>query len=205
MFNAAQNISLGFTTQKFSPGVHICQIFTSDDERENSLLKFIASGLESNERTGCFSNKTDAKSIESFLKRYGISCKQARSSGLLTLSGVHDVYFKNNDFNPDEMLGLLSEFYKESLAMGCSAARVIGEMEPDVQHLPGGSRLLEYEAKVSLLQRRCPVTAVCQYDARLFDGATIMDILKVHPLMVVKGSVIHNPFYIKPEELLQQH
>jgi hypothetical protein len=49
-----------------------------------------------------------------------------------------------------------------------------------------------------------PVTAVCQYDARSFDGAVIMDILKVHPLMVIRGSVIHNPFFIKPEEFLDE-
>ena len=30
----------------------------------------------------------------------------------------------------------------------------------------------------------------------------IMDILKVHPYMIIKGSVVHNPFFIPPEEYL---
>ena len=75
-------------------------------------------------------------------------------------------------------------------------------MTPEIERVPGGSRLLEYESKVSLLLKNCPVTAVCQYDARSFDGSTIMDILKVHPYMIVRGSVVNNPFFIPPEEYL---
>lgn len=143
--------------------------------------------------------------MEVFLRQHGISYKESKDSRLLAMSNVEDVYFRDNCFDPEEMLSLLREFYEESIQMGHSAARVIGEMSPDVQRLPGGDRLLEYESRVSLLQRQCPLTTVCQYDARLFDGATIMDILKVHPLMVVRGSVVHNPFYVTPEEFLKQH
>jgi hypothetical protein len=197
-----KNISLGFTPQTFSPGVHVCQILSSDDEREDSLLQFILSGIRSHERTSCFSSKTSERKVEVFLRHHDISYVESRDQKLLSLSNTEDVYFKDNRFEPDEMLRLLQAFYEEAIGMGYSAARVIGEMSPDIQHVEGGSRLLEYESRVSMLQRQYPVTAVCQYDARMFDGATIMDILKVHPLMVVRGTVVHNPFYVKPEEVL---
>ena len=87
--------------------------------------------------------------------------------------------------------------------MGFSAARVIGEMIPEIKHIPGGERLLEYESRISILLRDRPVTSICQYDANEFDGATIMDVLKVHPKMIVNGAVINNPFFIKPEEYLK--
>jgi hypothetical protein len=103
------------------------------------------------------------------------------------------------------MLGLLKQFYENSVNNKNEGARVIGEMVPEIEHIEGGSRLMEYESKVSLLLKRYPITAVCQYDARAFDGATIMDILKVHPYMIVRGSVVHNPFYITPEEFLDKN
>jgi hypothetical protein len=103
------------------------------------------------------------------------------------------------------MLKLLQEFYENSVNKNKTGARVIGEMSPDIEHIEGGSRLMEYEAKVSLLLKKYPVNAVCQYDARSFDGATILDILKVHPYMIVRGSVVHNPFFEKPEEYLAKH
>lgn len=198
-------ISLGFTGQRFAPGVHICQIFSDDDERQSALLEFILSGLQEGESARCFSDNLTEEAVEEYLSGYGISYQQARQSGALALAGTREVYFQGDVFDPDRMLGLLRAFHADTMARGFSAARVIGEMTPDVQHVRGGSRLLEYEARVSLLLRECPVTAVCQYDARRFDGAAIMDVLKVHPLMVVRGSVVRNPFFVAPEEIIQQH
>jgi hypothetical protein len=195
-------ISLGFTEQPFTAGVHVCQIIGNDAERQDSLLKFLLSGLQAGERASCFSEKVDEAALTEFLSRYGISYEEARGSGALTLTGTRDVYFQDQRFDPERMLNVLRQYHTDSIKQGYSAARVIGEMTPEVQHIPGGSRLLEYEAKVSLLLREYPVTAVCQYDAHDFDGATIMDVLKVHPLMVVRGSVVHNPFFIPPEEYL---
>jgi len=76
-------------------------------------------------------------------------------------------------------------------------------MIPEIETIAGGERLLEYESRVTLLLREKPVTAVCQYNANRFDGATIMDVLKVHPQMIVRDAIIYNPFFISPEEYLQ--
>jgi len=203
MAHSHHKVSLGFTEELFPVGSHICQIFSEDDERQASLLKFLLSGIQSGERACCFSEKVQESVLTEFLGNYGISYTEARDSGALTLSGTREVYFQGGKFDPDRMLSLLRAYHTESQSQGYSAARVIGEMTPEVQHLPGGSRLLEYESKVSLLLREHPVTAVCQYDARSFDGATIMDVLKVHPLMIVRGAVVHNPFYIAPEVFLK--
>ncbi|NVN89649.1 MAG: MEDS domain-containing protein [Desulfuromonadales bacterium] len=204
MTHAHQTISLGFTNQPFPPGVHICQIFCSNDERQASLLKFILSGLQSKERACCFSDNATEQAIGEFLGNYGISSNDVIDSGALTLAKTRDVYFKDNCFDPERMLSLLTTYYTDSVAQGYPAARVIGEMTPDIQHISGGNRLMEYESKITLLLRDHPVTAVCQYDSRSFDGAMIMDVLKVHPLMIVRGSVVHNPFCITPEEFLTQ-
>jgi len=203
MSDRSHLISLGFTGEQFPPGVHICQIFSDDDERQAALLQFILSGLRAGESSRCFSDHLTDEAVEEYLFRFGISFQQATQTGALGLAGTDDVYFQDDTFDPDRMLELLRTFHTHSMAQGYSAARVIGEMTPKVQHVPGGSRLLEYEARVSLLLKEYPVTAVCQYDARHFDGATIMDVLRVHPLMVVRGEVVHNPFFVAPDEFVQ--
>ena len=203
MAQSAHTVSLGFTGQQFEPGVHICQIFSDDDERQEALLQYMLTGLQGGERTACFTEQLGEESLREFLGAYGISYDEQKAKGSINLARTRDVYFLEDRFDPERMLSLLRNFYTSSMAEGYSAARVIGEMTPRVQHVPGGSRLLEYESRVSMLLRECPVTAVCQYDARVFDGATIMDVLKVHPLMIVRGSVVHNQFYIPPEDYLK--
>lgn len=198
----SQAISLGFTEQKFPPGMHICQIFNNDAEREDALLKFLLSGLQGGECLCCFSEKVRESLLETFLAQNGISYSSVKDSGRLQLSGTNEIYFADDRFDPARMLDLLTRYHQDSVVQGYPAARVIGEMTPAIEHVHGGNRLLEYESKVSLLLQEHPVTAVCQYDARAFSGSTIMDILKVHPLMMMRGTVVHNPYYIAPETFL---
>jgi hypothetical protein len=202
MAHETHMVSLGFTPQPFPEGVHICQIYSDDDERLNSLLEFLTSGLAAGEKAACFTEKLDDTHLDAYLADHGLCCEQLKASGALTKSGTRDVYFQGGCFDPDRMLGLLQKYHEDSVADGYPAARVIGEMTSNIDSIPGGSRLMEYESRVSLLLKDHPITAVCQYDANAFDGATIMKILKVHPLMVVRGAVVHNPYYVQPEEFL---
>jgi len=197
-------VCLGFTEEKFPAGTHICHIYSKDAERSNSLFEFLRCGLEAGERTACFSEKVDEAALSKFLGSHKISLKDSKARGDLSLADANGVYFKDNRFDLERMLELLRQFEVASREAGCPACRVIGEMTPEIKNIEGGSRLLEYECRVSLLLKEHPVTAVCQYNAAEFDGATIMDILKVHPLMVVRGSVLKNPFFIPPEQFLSR-
>jgi len=199
---AMTSVSLGFTEQTFPPGVHICQIFSESLEWQDSLLRYLSSGLKSGEKTCCFSEKADADLLESHFRSEGLDYGKALQAGAVALARTEEVYFERDRFEPERMLELLRKFYEQAISEGYPAARVIGEMSPRIQSIEGGGRLLEYESKVSLLLKTHPITAVCQYDARCFDGATILDVLKVHPLMIVRGAVVHNPFFIPPETYL---
>lgn len=195
---------LGFTDQLFPAGSHICQIYSDDEERLTSLLGFLESGLKNGEKAACFTSKLDDATLANHLQERGLCFSQLIQSKALTKAGTSEVYFQDGKFDPDRMLGLLRQFYQDSVSQGFTAARVIGEMVAEVHLMQGGNRLMEYESRVSLLMREYPVTAVCQYDAKVFDGATIMQVLTVHPLMVIRGAVVHNPYYIPPEEYLKK-
>ncbi len=195
-------ISLGFTPEKFPAGVHICQIIQDDLERDQALLSFLLSGLAAGERVSCFSDRVSYGTIADYCRPHQVSLAETQTAKSFTLATTRETYFPSGDFQPEHMIDLLREYQQSAAREGYPAARVIGEMAPEIQNLPGRSRLLEYEAKVTMLLREHPVTSVCQYDARCFDGATIMDVLKVHPLMVLRGTVIRNPFFLPPENFL---
>ncbi|MGB3221543.1 MAG: MEDS domain-containing protein [Desulforhopalus sp.] len=196
-------VSLGFTDEKVPVGTHMCLVFTKDEERVESLLKFFLSGLQTGERTACFSEKLTEETLREFLDKHNISYDERKTEKAIILAGTSEVYFEGGVFDPDRMLNTLTAYYDESVQLGFPASRLIGEMIPEIQHVPGGERLLEYESRVSMLLRDHPVTTVCQYDANLFDGATIMEVLKVHPKMIINGMVINNPFFIQPESYLK--
>ncbi|KIG14149.1 sensory transduction histidine kinase [Enhygromyxa salina] len=200
--NHRRNVSLGFTEGTVPAGTHICQIFNDDDERNDVLVRFILSGLRASERVTCFSERANAAELETVFTAHDLSYAQLTASEAFSLAPTSKVYFEGGQFDPERMLERLACFYDEGVAQGYVGSRILGEMIPEVHELPGGSRLFEYEARISLLLQRLPLTAVCQYDARSFDGATILDVLRVHPMMLVRGSVVHNPFFIPPEVFL---
>jgi hypothetical protein len=202
MQHTHDSISFGFTKQRFPPGAHVCQIYTDEEERQESVLKFLLAGLQNEERTSCFSEKVNITALKQLLEAEGIPFEKALQSGAISLNGTRDVYFRDGCFDPEKMLSMLKDYHRGSVELGFTNARVIGEMTAEIEDVPGGDRLLEYESRVSLLLKEHPVTAVCQYSAHDFSGAVIMDVLKVHPFMVVRGSVVHNPFYIPPEQFL---
>ncbi len=195
-------VSLGFTDDKVPAGTHICLIFSKEEERVDCLLKFLLTGLQGKERTICFSEKLTEETVRDFLAKNDISYNEYKAQSAITLAGTSEVYFQGGVFDPDRMLSKLAAFYDEARELGFTNSRVIGEMTPEIQQIPGGERLLEYESRVSILLRDRPVTTVCQYNANSFDGATILEVLKVHPKMLVNGTIINNPFFIEPEEYL---
>lgn len=194
--------SLGFVDSLLPRGTHICQIYTDDRERDEALLHFLLSGLEYQEKNACFSEKVSPATVESFMHRHSRDHRHDLESSALTLSRTSDIYFQDGIFVPERMLDLLKDFYQQALDQGFLGSRVIGEMSPAIQHIPGGSRLLEYEARVTLLVQEYPVTSVCQYHAHDFDEMILLDVLKVHPMMVVRGTVVNNPFFLPPEHFL---
>lgn len=198
---AESAVDLGFAEARVPRGAHICQVYSADDERDGALLKFVTKGLTLREATACFSDKMDPNVLAAWLLAAGFEMGQEQANGYLTVSGAEEAYFEDDRFDPLRLIERLKRLRLSAVEAGLTGARVIGEMSPRVHQVEGGARLFEYESKVNELLREHPVIAVCQYDARIFDGATIMDVLSVHPLMVVHGTVIQNPFFVAPETL----
>jgi hypothetical protein len=64
---------LGFADQLFPAGSHICQIYSDDEERIDSSLGFLESGLKNGEKTACFNRKLDDSALAERLQQRGLS------------------------------------------------------------------------------------------------------------------------------------
>ncbi|WP_319475593.1 MEDS domain-containing protein [Marispirochaeta aestuarii] len=197
-------IDIGFIYEKLPAGTHICQVYSDERERNASLLAFLLRGILAGEKCACFTENLPEKTIRDHFAESGLDYQEIIDSKAFSFARTREAYFTDNTFDPEVMLEVLKNFHKESIKKGFSNARVIGEMSPEISHIRGGERLLEYECKVTLLLEEYPITSICQYDAREFDGALIMDVVKVHPMMIVNGGVIQNPFFVPPQEFLNQ-
>jgi len=198
-------ISLGFTPDRFPAGTHICYIYNDDARREEIMSKFVESGLQDGEQVAYFTDTLPPEEIREHLSDMGIQLPSKTEQERLNISAALETYCPDGTFIPERMLQTIRNMYTNSIEGGYTGARGTGEMSWALRDVPGAERLIEYEAKINIVVREHPTTVVCQYDARRFDGATLFDVLNVHPMMIVGGQVVHNPYYTPPEDFLKKH
>lgn len=196
-------MDMGFTSERFPVSTHMCYIYNDDAERRDVMAQFMNSGLNGKECVGYFADISAHQSVEDYLRELGIDVPSHLPVYQALFCHAQDIYCPHQQFSPTQMLNRLRSLYDEVHTHHVQKIRVTGEMtwalSPQVQ---GTEYLVEYEARLNLLEETHPLTAICQYDATRFDGALLFEILKVHPLMVVRGQIVHNPYYIPVREYL---
>ena len=207
MDRSGRQVLLDTNKERFQEGAHCCLIFSDDEERRRSVAPYLAYGLAQGERVHYFGDVSSEEEVQSWLRGLDLAVPLPPPSkpGRMEFVEAVPCYCPGGVFNPDTMLNKLIHCYHDAVDAGHPGARVSGEMTWALRGLPGSERLVEYEARINQIVDEHPVTAVCQYDARRFDGATILDVLRVHPMMIVHGQVVRNPYYTKPEEFLARH
>jgi len=199
-----RQISLGFTETRVEEGQHICYIYNDDDERKRTIAKFLESGLLENEKVLYLVDDMTPNEMVEELQRLGLDADA--SGDQLRIQDASETYCPGGRFETDEILELTEHFYQQAVRQeGRAGARGAGEMSWCLRDRAVDRReLMRYEARLNHLVAHCPYTPCCQYDARRFDGATLLDVLSVHNVMIVRGQLVQNPYYVDPDEFLQQ-
>lgn len=191
-----RQIPLGFSPELYPEGTHICYLYSDEVERKNFMSAYVSSGIDEGEAVTYLADAAPdmlAQAIEAL----GIATPSRQ--GQLTVAPAVETYCPGGRFVPETMLDRLRDIYDRHPA-GCVGARMAGEMTWVLHDIPGSDRLIEYEGRINDLLELYPLTVMCQYDTRKFDGATIFELLNVHPIMIVHGQIMRNPFYAPPDQ-----
>jgi len=195
-------VSLGFTAELFPPGTHMCYLYNDEQERLEIMSDFVRSGIEAGEKIGYFVEEMTPQALRDYFAGLGIVPAEESQ---LDIKPSLEVYCPDGRFSPDRMLGRLRSAYDDGIREGFNGVRLTGEMHWALRGLPGSERLAEYEARINLLVVDSPSSVICQYDANHFDGATLFKVLNAHPMMIVRGQVVHNPYYLPPQEYFARY
>lgn len=202
---AHRMVSLGFTAELFPPGTHMCYLYNDEAERLEVMSGFVRSGLEASEKVAYFVEEMSPQGLRDYFAGLGIALPEGDNYAQLDIDPAVDVYCPDGSFSPDRMLDRLRSAYDGGMEESFAGVRLTGEMHWALRGLPGSERLAEYESRINLLVVDCPLTVICQYDANRFDGATLFKILNAHPMMIVHGQVVRNPYYLPPEQYFARY
>jgi hypothetical protein len=181
---------------------HLCLIYDSEAQRRKIVSEFLAAGLKQGELVRYFADTTSAQEVRAWLLATGIELPKAEEDGAFGIIKAESAYCPSGRFVPLEVIDNMVSRYAMARKGGYRGSRACGEMSWVLRDIPGSDRFLEYEVRINTITETFPYIGMCQYDARLFDGATLFNVLQVHPYMIAQGQILRNPFYIKPEEFL---
>jgi hypothetical protein len=197
MHNHEQGMDMGFTREIIPECHHICLIYDNEEERKGIVSAYLAAGIRSGEIVRYATDTIAPDEIRAWVSEKGVEIREENSFRIMR---VEDAYYPSGSFVPQQILDNATSRYAMAKQAGFAGSRIAAEMSWALRDIPGADRLLEYEVGLNKIQNDFPRVGMCQYDARLFDGALLFKVLQVHPYMIALGQIVRNPFYIKPEE-----
>lgn len=204
MKKSKRQVSLGFSQDTFNEGHHIIYVYNDNFERKRTIAKFLQQGLLDDEKVLYLVADITTNEMRKELMDLGVDVDKKQKD--FDLTEAHYTHCPDCYFSPEFMLGIVGDYYDKAINEGYTGARGAGEMSwALVEGRSTVPDLLDYEAKLNKILNKHPLTTVCQYDATRFDGALIMDMLSVHPMMIVRGQLVKNPYYVKPEVFIKEY
>lgn len=197
---SARTRPFGIPGLELAPGDHICALYRGEDNRDAITIPFLRAGLDAGDKCVCILDSTDPAE---YWTRLGAVEEEAAEQ--VEILDSESTYLRSDVFDPETMIGFWDEQARQSLGTDTyDFVRSVGEMTWALQGLPSLEPLLTYEARLNSFVPRYPQVNLCLYDLEAFDGELIVDMLKIHPQVLVSGVIVDNPFHAAPEDLLAE-
>ena len=182
---------------------HVCAFFHSADDQYSVTLPYISDGLAAGDKAIHIVNPSLRGEHVHRMESFGIDTAQARDTGQLELHDWSDTFFSEGDFDADRMLAQLATVLAASREQGHLLTRFVAHAEWALDPRAGLDKLIEFEARVNLMWPEESDAVICAYDLARFSGDTVIEVLRTHPMMIVGGILQENPFYVQPQEFLE--
>lgn len=183
---------------------HVCAFFNSSDEGYRVLLPFIKDGFECGDKAVHVVNPDQRGDHLRRLSAVGIDTVATQQSGQLELRTNTETYLRDGRFDQDRMLAAFEQLASGTANGAFPLSRIVCHMDWAAEGRSYVDNLVEFESRVNDVWRRHDDAVICVYDLAKFGGDTVVDMMRTHPMIIVGGVLQQNPFYMPPEEFLQE-
>jgi hypothetical protein len=195
------DVAFGVPGLELAPGGHVCALYPTLADRDDILKPYLREGLSRGDKCFCVVDSTDAEAVTAGLGADGdLAPVLARRQ--LDVFGSTEAFVRGGRFSTDMVMKFWEHAVVEALSGGFTFARLVAEMTWALRLLPDIEELMVLESWLNQYLPRYPQVALCMYELGRFDGDTLVDVLKVHPQVLLGGILIDNPYYIEPDEFL---
>ncbi|WP_169806109.1 MEDS domain-containing protein [Roseateles chitosanitabidus] len=196
---------------------HICAFFNSREEEAQVLGPFYREAFRRGERNLHLMAPGALAAHRAALAATGMDVAACEACGQLALA-TWPVEDGRPRFDAEAWLEVLAraadhptprerppiDDAHERHALAGAGQRLVARMDAALDAGADPIDLLIYEARLNGLVDGRQLPTICVYDLARLDGATMMDLLRTHPLTLIGGVLRENPFFTPPAEMLRE-
>lgn len=194
-----------------TPPRHVCGFFHADEDPDRVFIPYIREGLEHEQRVVDIVDPRIVTERERTLAAAGLPPPSTgdrrgarRDSTQLEVQGWDQSYLKDGYFDIERQLAFIESMIVRGKSQGYTLTRLVASMEWVLEPRPGVENLLEYEARLNGLMTKYDDAVVCSFDLSRFNASMIIDVLRVHPMVLLAGRVHLNPFFVPHNRMLAE-
>lgn len=183
------------------PYTHAALIYESQADQFDTVIPFIAHGLQRGERCMYMvDDNSQADILDALRTRYpDLDVDTALETGQLVLTTVDDTYLADEPFTVEAGTSLLRSAMEDALAE-YDGFRVTAEETWLDRHESAQDDFMSCETHVNHLLNTDECLTLCQYNRAEIPDSVIDEVLKNHPCLIYDGTVCQNVYYQPPEE-----
>jgi len=191
---------LGEDLMKLSSKEHICTIYRKDEDKIDTIMEFLKTGIVKNERCVII---VDKKSIEDILTKIK-SLKEIMNllnTPVIVLVDSEDIYFKKPDFNLDIAIELIESYLEIPQEDNFNGLRIIIEILPLKNKDITMNKRMEFHSSIHKLISNRNISFFCLYNEYKFDSKTLLDVIFTHPMLIFNGYLCKNSLFMNLHQL----
>ncbi len=193
-----------FAGSQLADSRHVCAFFNSYEEEYRVSLPFIKDGFECGDKAIHVVNPDQHHDHLRRLTAVGINPASAQQSGQFELLINTDTYLQEGIFDQDRMLKTFEQLASGNSTGDYPRSRIVCRMDWAAGNRSYMDDLIEFEARVNDVWCEHDDAVICAYDLGKFGGDTVIDIMRTHPMIIIGGALLQNPFFVPPAQFLRE-
>jgi anti-anti-sigma factor len=167
-------------TPEVSAGDHACCVFASDDDQAALVGRYVRDAVARRDRIFYLADRSDERTVADFVSHAGYDATALLDSGALQVMHSSQMHI-DDGFDRDHQLIVWRQLTGQARNDGYRGLSVLAEMSWALSRGVDLDVLIDYEATSQPVFTSGELSAICQYDRRLFDRETLSRVGHVHP------------------------
>jgi hypothetical protein len=180
-------------------GEHVCAIYLDHGGRDDVLLPYLQDALASGDKCLVAISEPYAANLLADITS-DVDVPASVGSGQLEVRTSRDPLGGSTHVAVEQAIAFWDTTVLASEAAGYTFARLGAEATWWVPQMSGVDELIRYESELNRFTSRYALSMLCMYELSKFDGGVVVELLKVHPRLLLYGMIFENPYYLTPDE-----